>query len=148
MTRYLMAGALATVLAAWSGWAAGQENRGPDFDQVVKQIRDQWAKQHPDRPMPALPDDLKEKIEEAKAAAKQFAEEQAALMKQFRDAAKEDREKLREELKARLEAFREQQKEKIKEIKDRLQELREKFREERQRMLDAAKERERERKGR
>jgi DNA anti-recombination protein RmuC len=143
-----MVSTAAAVLAGWSSWAAGQEVRGPDLDQVVKQVREQWAKNHPDRPMPALPEDLKQKIEEAKTAAKQFAEEQAALIKQFREAAKEEREKLREELKARLEEFREQQKEKIKEIKERLQELREKFREERQRMLDAAKERERERKGR
>lgn len=148
MTRYLIMGALSAMLAGWSGLAAGQENRGPDFDHILKQLKEQWAKHHPDRPMPVLPDDLKEKIEAAKAAAKQFAEEQQALVKQFKDASKEEREKLREELKAKLEEFREQQKEKIKEIKERLAELREKFREERQRMLDAAKERDRERKGR
>ncbi len=148
ITQYLMIGALSAMLAGWSGLAAGQENRGPDFDQILKQLKEQWAKHHPDRPMPVLPDDLKLKIQEAKAAAKQFAEEQAALIKQFRDASKEEKEKLREQLKAKLEEFREQQKDKIKEIKERLQELREQFREERQRMLDAAKERDRERKGR
>ena len=139
-TRYLKIGALSAMLAGWSGLAAGQENRGPDFDQLLKQLKEQWAKHHPDRPMPVLPDDVKQKVEEVKAAAKKFAEEQAELIKKFKDASKEEKEALREQLKAKLEQFREEQKDKVKEIKERLQELRAKFREERDKMLDAAKE--------
>jgi len=118
----------------------GQGGQGqPNWGQIQSYL--QWLKNsnaRPEKPVPELPEGLKEKIEAARQAKLQFIEQQKQLAQQMKQA--ENREEIRQQMREARQQFLQEQKQLMEQIRQQIAEMRRAFKEGQNQLVEAAKE--------
>lgn len=118
----------------------GQGGQGqPNWGQIQAYL--QWLKNNnasPEKPVPTLPDGLKEKIQAARQAKLEFMAKQKELAQQMKQA--ENREEIRQQMREARQTFLQEQKQLMEQIRQQIAEMRREFKEGQNELVEAAKE--------